>query len=486
MTMNFPSVWLLRLYWTGVFGFAVYVILALGTMGPVHVFGGAVVGALALLPSYLWCSGRVPGLPIFPLFALTYLWTYSLPLMTEHPMVARFEDAAVLTAGLTVAMFLGLATLLWYHVVRKPVAVPTSYFSVPDGSKSVLFSGCLLAACVFQMCTLAGLFWNFPVSAFSLIRAVTMSLATLGITVQSYRFGRRELSKAEAVTYLALISSMLVLSAAGLILASALAMFLIAVGTFTVGRGRLPVTILLVMFPIVSVLHVGKKQMRDDYWGPKGRAVYPWDYPGLYARWFTTGLAQMPNLLEPDDRATKGRQAGFVERASVVQMLMLVQSKSGEEVAYLGGETYWIIPELLVPRFLHESKPWSHEGTYLLSIHYGLQTREQTRRTTIGFGLLAEAYANFGYTGVAALALLLGGGFALVTRWSLAVPITSVWGLFGLLVFGLAVQTEHTAGVVVTSLFQGTVTLLAFALCTMSRHTVAVPSPPLIPQGAVP
>src|SRR5215210_2033442 len=39
-----------------------------------RVLGAALISFGALLPSYLWCRGSVPGVPIFPLFALTFLW----------------------------------------------------------------------------------------------------------------------------------------------------------------------------------------------------------------------------------------------------------------------------------------------------------------------------------------------------------------------------------------------------------------------------
>src|SRR5262249_25368200 len=109
-------------------------------------------------------------------------------------------------------------------------------------------------------------------------------------------------------------------------------------------------------------------------------------------------------------------------------------------------------------------------------------------KTTIGFGLLAEAYANFGYLGILALALLVGGFCGVVTRWSRHVPIASFRGLFALLVLGLSIKTEHTLRVTLASLFQATWWLAASSVCMMTPQRVwerprgePAPEPPAAP-----
>ena len=55
---------------------------------------------------------------------------------------------------------------------------------------------------------------------------------------------------------------------------------------------------------------------------------------------------------------------------------------------------------MLVPRFINPEKQVSQYGMSLLNIRYGLQTQEETQKTAIGWGLLTESFANFGYLGV--------------------------------------------------------------------------------------
>ncbi len=458
---------LLRTFWLGVMLLIGYALFQVGRVPPLYVLIGGGLAFFALLPTYLWCAGRVGGLPVFPALAGMYLLTFAFPFLGGHPSLDRYDPAALMQAALTVTLFLGIATVLWLAVLQAPTAPPREFWGFAEERHTAAFHICLVLASAFHVAMLAGLLWTLSDSVFSLIRAVSLSLATLGVTVLSYRLGRRQLTSGQTALFLVLFGTFLLFSAAGLMLAPAMGMLLLAVGTFTVGRGRLPIAVVLAALVFFSILHVGKKPMRDRYWSKKGREnIPPWEMPRYYARWFTYGIARLPASLS-GEQTGKEKQSSVLERSSVVQMLLRVQSKTPSEKPYLYGQTYAIIPELLIPRVLYEDKVRSHEGTYMLSVHYGLQTRKATLGTTIGFGLLPEAYANFGYFGVVGLAVLLGLGCGLVTRWSMHVPVASFRGLFALVTLSLAVQTEHTAGVLAASLFQSAVVLLGFALLLM-------------------
>jgi hypothetical protein len=151
-----------------------------------------------------------------------------------------------------------------------------------------------------------------------------------------------------------------------------------------------------------------------------------------------------------------------------------------DEVSFMDGETYAVIPILLVPRILYPNKPASHEGTYLLNIHYGFQTREATATTTIGWGLLNESYANFGYVGVGLLAVILGAYYAVVSRWAQRAPVLSFRSLFAIVVASYAFQTEIAAGVYVSALFQSICALLVVAALFMRQASCrqALPAAP--------
>jgi len=65
-------------------------------------------------------------------------------------------------------------------------------------------------------------------------------------------------------------------------------------------------------------------------------------------------------------------------------------------------------------------------GLNLLSIRYGLQTMESIAKTTIGWGLVSEAYANFGYWAVIVVGALFGAICGALMRLSIGAPPNSL------------------------------------------------------------
>jgi hypothetical protein len=207
-------------------------------------------------------------------------------------------------------------------------------------------------------------------------------------------------------------------------------------------------------------------------------------YPAFFCDWFELSAKQIffrptPAIATPSAAATADDGDGpqsFLERASLMHLFLRVQRMSPGQVPFLRGETYGIIPGLLIPRMLDEQKARSHLGTYLLAIHYGLQRPEDTLSTTIGFGLINEAEANFGVPGCLVLGLFLGTFYGLAARWSSSYPLLSLRAFFTILVLTVAFENEFTAGVFVTAIFQGACALLLFSLPIMrSVRTAAAP-----------
>jgi hypothetical protein len=150
-------------------------------------------------------------------------------------------------------------------------------------------------------------------------------------------------------------------------------------------------------------------------------------------------------------------------------MLLLVQKKTPDEVPYFNGATYAPIPRLLIPRFLDDAKGISHAGNIMLTVNYGLQTIEQTQSTSIGWGLLPEAYANFGYLGIAGLAVVLALFYGWITNLTVGVPMTSLRFVLGLLIMAAATRAD-TMGIFITTQFQGVVGVSVAAMVLMRRQ----------------
>lgn len=447
-----------RLFWVATSGFAITALVFADSIFSLNTAAGFAIGFAALLPSYLWVRGLVHGLPIFPIVAVNYLNTYAIPMVSGHPQVLKYSEVDRLIATGTTIGYLLLSTLVWYSITSARWPTPTHYKGFAENRTGGIFIVFLAIGCFF----VSPLPWEFfpflSSEVQSALKMGTLGLAVLSVAVLGFQWGGNKLSSVGKVLFAAFLGLYIVIETAGLMIHGAYSLILTITATYTLARGRFPVLLLVTTLPVLALLHLGKWQMREAYWGEP-----PKPFPGyveFYHDWAGYGFSELG--FQPDNvvgRRKKPRSSA-AERSCVIHMLLLVQTKSPDPVPYMAGESYTMIPSLLVPRLINSDKPWAHEGTYRLNIHYGLQTRAQTRRTTIGFGPLAEAYANFSFFGVIALAILTGFVTGRASVWGTGLPITSFRGLFGLITLAAFTQTESSMGVIVNSLFQGTIALL--------------------------
>jgi hypothetical protein len=156
--------------------------------------------------------------------------------------------------------------------------------------------------------------------------------------------------------------------------------------------------------------------------------------------------------------------------------MLRLQDEIPARKPFLVGETYEFILPLLVPRLLNESKINALRGNQVLAIQAGIVRKEDSGRVAVGIGYLAEAYANFGWTGIVVLAVVLGALLAQVTRWSLGAPVNSFRGTFAILALVACFQTESTAAAIISALFQQSLVLVALS-CALMRPLPVSPDP---------
>lgn len=424
------------------------------------------IGAACMYPVYLWCAGKVQGMPIFPFFSLTYLWTFCLPLLSENPNVLKYAPAQHLLAGMTTALFLISGTVVWMQIVRSPQGVTKPYRALKAEGAEAFFIAIVGAGALLNMYVIGG--WQgIPDKLYTIVRGIILGLSFLGIFVLAYRCGQGHLSRSKARLFLIFLAFNILSAAASLILKTALTLFLLSVIAFVIGRRKLPLIPMMIGLILLLPLHYGKHEMRHKYWAGNGHYVQPWEYPAWFQEWSgyaVENLNPKPNRYEPKEEDKES----FVERSSVIHMLIMAQEKIPSQYSYVWGKTYTIIPLLFIPRALNPNKIRSHEGTHMLNIHVRRQTYQDTLKTTIAWGLLPEAYANFGLAGCAGIGALLGLFYGTVTRLALGTPAFSARTLFCVLVLSLALaSTEWTAGVYAATLFQSSVPILGIRFAFM-------------------
>ncbi|MFN5856961.1 MAG: hypothetical protein ACK456_13885 [Pseudanabaenaceae cyanobacterium] len=448
----------------------------------ITLFGGLI--GIALTPLYLWCKGKVYGLPVVPVFALSYVWTYIMPLISNQEILDTYTTSERFFGALTIAGFLSIITYIWYGVVKtsRRLDKPSTLFIVDSNKAEKLFLGILVIAIIFSMSVIGGWTGITGTPVFSLIRGAVLGLTNISGFILGFRHGQRGLSAGGNNLFRFLVILYCMTNAASLLLVGSI-IFLIITGIgFTMGRKKIPlITIILVIFIIIP-LHYAKGEMRQQAIG-KELAIQPWEYPAHYTEWISKNFENKPltHSYKKDDEfsdlvgiygveAPDNKQR-ISDRASLLQQLLLTQVRSPDIQPFLEGATYQWIPQLLIPRIFLESKVTAHYATSILNIYYGKQRLQDTFSTTIGWGLLSEAYANFGLVGCAVLAVILGYIFGNVSAWSHYAPLLSARYLASILLLVYSFN-DSVASVFISSLFQSLMSLLIVNFFIMEKKEV--------------
>jgi hypothetical protein len=460
-------------FWIGAAAFALVAAFSYRDAGASDVAGFLTLAFTALLPAGLWCYRRSHGAPLYPIFTAGTLATFALPLISHHPLVIDYTPRERLLAALTVAAANLAGTVPWYFLTRQPPTPRLPCLRMRRMFGDALFAAILFTATAFNLAQMR-LLDTLDAPVLSILRAIVIALSNLAIYILAYRWGRRALTPLRRAGCAMLFVAVMVSTLPSALMVGALSYGLMALIGFSLGRGRLPWMTLAALAGVALFLQGGKEALRDKYWyGANAVPLALGDYPALLSDWIRFSfdrLGENPTPVAASAPVTSGGESqSLLQRASLLQLFLRIQQMSPDPVPYLHGRTYAIIPGLLVPRAFNGQKARTHLGTYMLAIHYELQTTDDTLTTTIGFGLINEAMANFGYPGCAGLGVALGIFYGTIARWSAGYPLHSLRYLFAILVLSVSFQNEFSAGVYVTTLFQGSCALLLFAVPVMRR-----------------
>jgi hypothetical protein len=250
--------------------------------------------------------------------------------------------------------------------------------------------------------------------------------------------------------------------------------------------GRMPWRYLIVVVSILSFLNLGKFTMREQYWTPEGDQpqVTLSQMPRHYAEWIEASYEALaptaPGSLMRGGREKRPKAQSLLERVNNLQnLLFVIDAVDAGHIAPLHGATYTLIPPLLMPRILWPEKPRAHEGQILLNVHFGRQELDSTFQTYIAWGLLAEAYGNFGsLAGNAFLGLFLGFCCAWLENFTARKLLLSLEGFIAFtLLLAIMGSFEMVASVLVTSVFQSVIVLIGASLPFIERTNLPRPGP---------
>lgn len=452
-----------------------------------HADALALIVAGCGLPLVLWLRQRGPGLPLLALVALQTLAVFGTPILTRNPNLDGYPAGEIFSAAREILYFC-LALCLGWTLARpgatanRPPRFCWLLKFIRAEKPETMQRGALLlvaAPALFLLGQNEGwldsVFQALPSGSFSLVRTLSDASLIAGCLIGGYTFGARTMSTRAGVLFwllqlaLFLLNSVSILLStnAGMIAATALGMFL--------GARRPPWLYLAVVMAALSLLNLGKFEMRALYWNDYGhsRRISVASFPSYYAEWVGRSI----DLAEAGDSADKGAEAGqrLTDRLDNLQNLLFAQeSVEYRGIPLLGGATYSVIPPLIIPRVFWPDKPRSHEGQVMLNVHFGRQRLEDTFTTYVAWGLLAEAYANFGALfGALFCGALLGFAVGHLERWAKPYPITSLQAFFFLIVsVNLLLSFEMVASVWITSVFQMLVALVVAVVPLAEKRRV--------------
>ncbi|HEY9250899.1 MAG TPA: hypothetical protein VIO38_17280 [Rariglobus sp.] len=448
------------------------------------------IGAGTCLALLTWQNAGI-GLPLLPLLAMQHLAVYGIPLVNRNDTIVRYAESLVDDAGLEVLILLAASSAAWRFGMQvfRP-APPTAYalrvFAI-EGNKVLNRIGIalIITSAGYELLSslhLIGIVMAvLPAGTQSIAMAIIGSAGMSGYFLVAMFIAGGEARPSTRTIFWSILVLHLILLTSSILLSSVINIVgAVVIGLFW-GSGRMPRRFLLVCTVVLSFLNVGKFEMRERYWGAGGQVstnVNLTGLPAYYWEWCGYSVDKLVGYEEPSGNKSEEKAQTMLARMDNMQNLLYVSDKVvNEKKPVLGGETYSLIPPLLIPRIFWPEKPRSHEGQALLNVHYERQTRADTFSTYVAWGLLPEAYGNFGPVwGAVILGVVLGFMFAWLENATAAKPLLSLEGMvtFAVLI-GFASSFEMVSSVLVTALFQSIVTISVACLPFVQNMLVVRP-----------
>jgi hypothetical protein len=475
-------------------GLSLYLYVS-GKPGAVSFFliSAGTVGALKV-----W-SSRAIGVPLAPMVLVQQIFLYAMPILVNPGLMAQYPESLITTAGLEVLVYSLAFAVSWAMAMGAMRSSPPICYALTEmkrdgaGKLRVLSLGLIVFSTGYSVLDRLGMtapiVAALPAGSSSIVAALLAAAATCGFFIGSLLIGANEMPTLAKQAYWLMLAANCYIVASSFLLSSACTFVMsVIIGLFW-SSGKIPWRLIIIIGAVFSFLNVGKDAMRDRYWRTTGVNNIPdftlAEMPGHYAEWIQSstdaisGSGTVAKRWQADlgEAAAAKENQTLLARVNNLQNLLYVEDAvTVRHLQPLNGSTYTIIPLLLIPRVLLPDKPRSHEGQVMLNVHFGRQDLNSTLDTYIAWGLLPEAYGNFGpWTGAVILGIAMGVFFAFLEKWTADKLVVSLEGFVAFTIFlGIANSYEMVASVLVTSVFQALVPVVA-AMLPFSKRTKVPP-----------
>ena len=407
---------------------------------------------LGLWPVLRWLKRDDDSYPIMEFLLLTTVPFYALPVLTGHEELADYPESVLLQASLVVIAF-QVACIVGGELGarRRP---PESAYLAWWQSEILSEKRMHFTAYTGTVATLWLLFTSFtdwiPREWMGTLRAIFFGVGIISVFIQARLWGLGVLSPAHKGLFWVNVISQIILMFVSLLLINGIGLLLTAFAGYFSSARRVPWLVVLVLLPVIAILHNGKAQMRQVYWSAGQPQLTVTRLPTYFTQWLEFGLS--PDVTKQPESAAL--TYGLMRRASLFQIVCIAVDTMPQRSPFLDGASYGILLPQLVPRFLWPGKPGPHKSVTLLSVQLGILTEEEAETTSIGFGMLTEAYANYGYLSVAVLGAIFGFLFRRLADGTVHCATLSMAGLLRILCLVWCLSAEVTLALWFSSLYQ--------------------------------
>ena len=436
-----------------------------------------------LIPIFLWVSYGAFGVPVLPLIATLFYLYYAMPLLVGDTL-RIYKPSDLIWATLSVGYFLlAAAVAAWPFLAPPRKKSRTAAFTgrasryvrsvkerslrniaFVDDLNRLIFVG-LTVGILFNAAAAAGKLGSLGSFA-GLLRACVFPLIYVACYLTGFARGTGLLTGRRWLFAFGAFAAITALSMSSLFLVGGAMNIAAVVLGYIMGTKRIPWAGMIAAFALLSILNAGKGTVREMYWARDSQTVRNaslMQVPAMMADWFVEGVSSIGSA------AASPHSPSLLERTSLLHMVLAVQEATPKIIPYLEGETYQMLPQMLVPRFLEPDKIESQAVLNLLSVRYGRESTEDTAKTTIGWGMVSEAYANFGNLGVMTVGAVFGLLCGLLMRLSATAGPTSVAMLIAIASTLTLCNLEGDFSYIMVTLFQTIAGVCMFAVLPRIR-----------------
>lgn len=441
-------------------GFFVWVNVTTKDVPLEHRAWSTLIFLLAAFPAINWALKSGEGYPAFQVLCLSLIPTQALPLLTKTEELRQFSEDTIREAALVVMCF--QVTLIVVYNSVKAVPKRSPFWTEPIIERNIanLLSTTLTCSTIYVVTT--SFFYAAPSGIEGPLRAIFSGLSAVSAYTLANYYSGDELPRHLRAPLIINVATQALTFASSLIMVQGITLVITTLLGYLSRATRIPWLAILAVVGLVALLHTGKAAMREKYWADdrRGTPLRFVDVPSFYSEWIETAITTA-QMSEEDLARTKRKDNNkLLQRSSLFHMLCLVVEYSPSRQDFLYGKTYFDLPAQFVPRFFWPNKPKVHVSTSMLGVYYGLQDEDATQTTTIGFGFLAESWANFGLVGCIALGALFGAMHKTFWTWTRFSELFSPAGILMITFTAWSFETGQTMSVWTSSFYQAAVVLM--------------------------